>query len=81
MKLTDTIIKKIEACTTPNQVFSLLNKHNITIDHDDTSDVGCFSIWLDDTTRIYKPLGRKTMRYQTWQRFTPTYSGVTVFFG
>lgn len=75
------IRKEIEQCKTPKQVFAVLEKNNLRVWRDDSDEVGCFSIWLDEKTRIYKPHGWKTMAFQTWTKSKMEYSGVPVFFG
>lgn len=75
------IRSEIEKCKTPKQVYAVLAKDGITIWRDDSDEIGTFSIWLDDTTRIYKPHNRKTMIYQTWKKININYSGIPTFFG
>lgn len=80
MKLTDKIISEIESCKTAKQVNAVLKKHGLTIQKDTTTDCNCYSVWLDDTTRIYKPLHRN-MTVQRFQKTKLEYSGIPVFFG
>lgn len=74
------IKNEIELCRTPKQVYNVLKKYGRKIQRDDSDDVGTFSIWIDDVTRIYKPHKRKTMSFQKWQKVQIKYSGVPTFF-
>lgn len=74
----ESLRKEIEKCTTPKQVLKVLDKHNIEIIRDTTDEVGCFSIWIDDTTRIYQQFGH--MCWQTWHKVDFSYSGTPTFF-
>lgn len=76
--MTEKLKKKIEGCKTGNQVMALLQKNHIQIVRNDTAEVGTFSVWLDDVTRIYKPI-RQPMRVQTWQKITANYSGIPTY--
>lgn len=73
------LIEKIENCTTGSQVKRILTARGIPIVKETTQDVGCFSIWLDDLTRIYKPYQRHFMKVQKWQRVNLEYSGAPMF--
>lgn len=73
------IEKKIEHCKTKKQVMEILKQNNIKIIRDNSDDVGCFSVWIDEFTRIYKPLHRN-MKVQTWRKVDMNYSGVPVCF-
>lgn len=77
--LNDTIKAQIEKCKTKKQVVDILKKNNISIVKDDSDEVGCFSIWIDEFTRIYKPF-RQNMKVQKWRKVDVNYSGVPVFF-
>lgn len=70
---------KIEKCTTENQVRRILAAYGIPIVRETTQEVGCFSVWLDDFTRIYKPYQRRFMRVQKWHRVSVGYSGAPTF--
>lgn len=79
--MTEEIKKKIESCRTANQVRKILDKNHIRIIRDNTEEMGAFSVWIDETTRIYKPYRSKTMKVQTWTRQeTIKYSGIPTFF-
>lgn len=82
MKFNEQKVKAaIEACTTKKQVMQVLKTNHITIYRDDSKEVGNgkgFSIWLDEHTRIYKPL-HGNMRYQKWERVTYQMSGVPAY--
>lgn len=78
---------QIEACKTPLQVRKLLKKNNIEIWRDDKEKYdevdwkGVFSIWLDETTRIYQR-GRgkyKEIKVQEWYETKFEWSGIPVF--
>lgn len=71
--------EKIEKCTTENQVRRILAAHGIPIVRETTQEVGCFSVWLDNFTRIYKPHQRRFMKVQKWQRVSLGYSGAPMF--
>lgn len=76
--------EKIERCTTEKHVRRVLMENKIRIIRDDTEDIGCFSVWIDDITRIYQPhkrAGRPAyMKVQKWQRGGKyTYSGAPMF--
>lgn len=73
------IKEQIEQCKTKKQVIEILKKNNIQIVKDNSDEVGCFSVWLDDFTRIYKPV-RGNMKVQKWRRVDMNYSGVPTFF-
>ena len=74
-----TIKNQIEKCKTKKQVMEILKRNNIKIIKDDSDDVGCFSIWIDELTRIYKPI-RNNMKVQCWRKIEMNYSGVPTFF-
>ena len=78
--LNDAIKNQIEKCKTKKQVMDILEENNISIVRDNSDEVGCFSIWIDEFTRIYKPL-RQNMKVQKWRKVDVNYSGVPVFFG
>lgn len=73
--------KAVSDCKTRNQVMKALEKYGKRIMKDDSDEVGCFSIWLDNTTRIYKGIGRSTMTLQKWHKVNMEYSGIPVYFG
>ena len=79
--MTDRIRAEIEACRTATQVRKLLAGHGIEIVKDTSKDSGCFSIWVDEVTRIYQPRRGQTMKVQKWQKITMQYSGIPVYFG
>ena len=70
---------KIEKCTTGKQVMRILTANGIRIVRETTSEVGCFSVWIDQFTRIYKPHRRKFMAVQVWRPVDMTYSGASMF--
>lgn len=71
--------KKIESCKTGKQVMKILEKNGLRISRNDTDEVGCFSVWLDEFTRIYKPV-RGNMKVQKWEKVDMVYSGIPTFF-
>ena len=79
--MTDELKNKIENCTTEKQLKAVLKKAGIVIKKDTTKEVGCFSIWINENTRIYKPYKRKEFAVQKWQKVEMKYSGIPVFFG
>lgn len=84
MTLQPYIVEAIEACKTPGQVLDILDKNKIEVFMDDSDEVGDgtgFSIWLDETTRIYQTYIRKEMKVQYWTRCKMEYSGIPVYFG
>ena len=78
--LSEEIKQQIESCKTKKQVMEILKRNNIKIIRDNSDEVGCFSVWIDELTRIYKPMHRN-MKVQTWRTVSMSYSGVPVFFG
>ena len=78
--MNEEIKKKIEQYKTRKQVMEILKQNNIRIIRDNSEEVGCFSVWIDEFTRIYKPIHRN-MKVQTWRKVDMNYSGVPVFFG
>lgn len=74
-------VRAIENCRTSRQVYDFLKINNFRVFRDDSEEAGCFSIWLDDVTRIYKPCNSKTMRIQYWNKVKMEYSGIPTFFG
>ena len=78
--MNEEIKKKIEQCKTRKQVMEILKQNNIRIIRDNSEEVGCFSVWIDEFTRIYKPL-HMNMKVQAWSKVDMNYSGVPVFFG
>ncbi|MBR1561214.1 MAG: hypothetical protein IJ646_13335 [Clostridia bacterium] len=62
-------------------MYDLLDINCIKVVRNDSEEVGCFSIWLDDTTRIYKPHKSKTMKVQNHSKVEMKYSGIPVYFG
>jgi len=78
--LSEEIKQQIESCKTKKQVMEILKRNNIKIIRDNSDEVGCFSVWIDELTRIYKPMHRN-MKVQTWRTISMSYSGVPVFFG
>lgn len=69
---------KVEGCKTPLQVKKLLEHYGINIKRDDSDEVGCFSIWINDAIRIYQNY-RKEMILQKWQKVNMTYSGTPTY--
>ena len=68
--------EKIEACTTEKQVRRVLAENGMLrqIVRDDTEEIGRFSVWIDDLTRIYHPHRRAGERkvhmvVQKWHRW------------
>ena len=66
-------------CRSDKQAREAIRRAGYSIIRDDTADIGSFSVWLDDTTRIYK--SRKEYILQKWQAVEFKYSGIPVFFG
>ena len=81
MTLHPNMVKAIESCNTSKQVYDLLDINCFKVARNDSADVGCFSIWLDETTRIYKPCNSRTMMVQNWSKVNMEYSGIPVYFG
>lgn len=81
MKHFEAFKKAIESCSTGKQVAKVLAKYNVKIARDNSEEVGCYSIWLDDTTRIYKPARSTKMILQIFHKVCCTYSGIPTFFG
>ena len=77
----DNLKAKINQCRTKAQVLKVLKENDLQIIRDDSEEVGCFSVWIDDLTRIYKPHKREFMKLQKWQKVKLQYSGIPVFFG
>ena len=77
--MNEKIKRQIEQCKTKKQVMEILKKNNIGIVRDDSDEVGCFSVWLDNFTRIYKPI-KRNMKVQKWYKVTMKYSGIPTFF-
>lgn len=70
---------QIERCKTKKQVMEILKKNDIRVIRDNSDEVGCFSIWIDELTRIYKPV-KRNMKVQSWKKINMNYSGVPTFF-
>jgi hypothetical protein len=71
----------VEKCRNRAEVEKVIKKYGFTIQRDDSQEVGCFSVWLGDTIRIYKPSHGKKMIFQRWAKTSFKYSGIPVFFG
>ena len=78
--MTNELKNKIENCTTEKQLKAVLKKSKLKITGDDTEEVGCFSIWVGENTRIYKPCRSKRFIVQKWTKTRFQYSGIPVFF-
>ena len=72
--------EEIGKCKTKKQVLTVLKKYGRHIERDDSDEVGCFSVWIDNLTRIYKNY-RGEFIYQEWTPCKMNYSGIPVFFG
>lgn len=70
---------RIELCKTGKQVLKILKENGINILKDDSDEVGTFSVWIDEYTRIYKPMHRN-MVVQMWRKVSMNYSGIPVYF-
>ena len=81
MTLHPNMVKQIEACKTGRQVYDLLDVNCFKVFRNDSDEVGCFSVWLDETTRIYKPCNSRTMKVQNYRKIKMEYSGIPVYFG
>ena len=57
----------IENCKSNKQVLQAIKKYGYTITRDTSDDLGVFSVWLDDTTRIYE--SRRGYVLQKWQKY------------
>lgn len=68
----------IENCKTKKQVLQAIKKAGYTIVRDTSNEVGAFSVWLNDTTRIYK--SSRGYVLQGWQKVELKYSGIPTFF-
>lgn len=68
----------IENCKSNKQVLQAIKKYGYTITRDTSNDLGVFSVWLNDTTRIYK--SRRGYVLQKWQKVQVKYSGIPTFF-
>lgn len=73
-------IRRIESCKTVKEVRKVLKDDGISIHHDDSDEVGCFSIWTDEATRIYRRNKREGFIVQGHFLATMEYSGIPVFF-
>ena len=80
MRMDEALKEKIERCKTEKQVRKILTENNIPIIRENTNEVGCFSVWIDEFTRIYKPCSSKTMKVQRWEKVEIKYSGIPTFF-
>lgn len=69
----------IAACKSDKQVLTAIKKAGYTVVKDDTQELGSFSIWIDDLTRIYKKRNKEYV-LQTWQKVKMEYSGIPTFF-
>lgn len=72
--------EKIERCTTRKQVMKVLAENNLKVYKDTTDEMGRFSIWIDELTRIYQPYGQRNMKVQKWKKVDVYYSGIPTFF-
>ena len=72
---------EVEACKTRTELMKVLKKYKREVIRDNSKEVGCFSIWIDDTTRIYQCKRGQRMTLQTWKRVKMEYSGIPTFFG
>lgn len=71
----------VDSCKTGNQALKALAKNGVKVIRDNSAEVGCFSVWVSDTLRIYKPVGAKCVRVQEFRRVEMNYSGVPTYFG
>ena len=70
----------LATCKTDKQALKAIKDNGFKVVKDDSIEIGSFSVWLDDTTRIYKPYKRKEYILQKWQRWQVKYSGIPTFF-
>ena len=70
---------EIEKCKTRNQLDKVLAKHKIKIRKDDSSEVGCLSVWLDKVTRVYQRRPKENLIFQTWTPVVMKASGISTF--
>jgi len=69
----------LTTCKTDKQALKAIKDNGFKVVKDDSIEIGSFSVWLDDTTRIYKTL-RKEYILQKWERVQVKYSGIPTFF-
>lgn len=69
----------LSKCKTDKQAIKAIHDAGYAIIRDDTAEMGCFSVWLDELTRVYKN-PRKDYIFQKWQRVKLKYSGIPTFF-
>ena len=69
----------LATCKTDKQALKAIKDNGFKVAKDDSIKLGSFSVWLDDTTRIYKTL-RKEYILQKWERVQVKYSGIPTFF-
>jgi hypothetical protein len=69
----------LATCKTDKQALKAITDNGFKVVKDDSIELGSFSVWLDDTTRIYKTL-RKEYILQKWERVQVKYSGIPTFF-
>jgi hypothetical protein len=69
----------LATCKTDKQALKAIKDNGFKVVKDDSIELGSFSVWLDDTTRIYKTL-RKEYILQKWERVQVKYSGIPTFF-
>ena len=73
-------IRKIQSCKTTAQVERVLSESGLRVVRDDSADVGCYSVWIDEYTRIYRPNKRNGFIVQGHFPVQMEYSGIPVFF-
>ena len=71
----------IELCKTEKDLKAVLKKYGLKIIRDESEERGYTTIWISETTRIYKPYGWDKMRVQYWRpKEKMVYSGIPTFF-
>lgn len=72
--------KALESCRTDKAARETIKKYGYKIIKDNTKELNSFSVWIDETTRIYKPHREKRYILQKWQKIKIQYSGTPTFF-
>ena len=76
----DKLRELLRDCKTDKQARSAIGKAGYKIVRDDTADIGSFSVWIDNRTRIYKTHLTREYILQKWHKVKVSYSGIPVFF-
>ena len=73
--------RTMRGCKTGNAVLRTLAKNGVQIVRNDSRECGCFSVWVTETLRVYKPIGVNAVSVQEWTKVNMSYSGTPTFFG